>query len=638
MSLSPVKRVEAALERVVAQIDGGEERLGQQEMARAVAEALAGGRHLVVRAGTGTGKSLAYLVPALLSRQRVVVSTATKNLQDQLATKDLPDLGDRLGEPVEFAVLKGRSNYLCRQRLAESAELGEQGRLEPETAHSARSEQSRAIVAWAQTTVSGDRAELPFEPEDRVWASFSVTPDECPGVYRCPSGSTCCAEAARQRAADADVVVVNHHLLGAHLASGDVVLGEFDALVIDEAHELEEVLSRSLGTSLAPGRLRALGASVRAAVPGASSPELARAVEALFEVASGLEDVLGRRLDQRVVPAQDDELGTLLGLLGTRLVALEGSLGGPSGTEPTPAVARVQSVIARLREQVQGLLALDEGSVAWVEGGQRPTLEVAPIDVGALLSERLFGRVPVVLTSATIPPGLGARLGAAPESTDELDVGSPFAFEQHALLYCATHLPDPRATASSSAVHDELLALMEAAGGRTLGLFTSRRAMVDAATALRGRFGLPILLQGEAPKAALVESFREAPEASLFATMGFWQGVDVPGETCSLVVIDRIPFGRPDDPLLVARRAHAGPDAFRLVDLPRAAALLAQGAGRLIRRGDDRGVVAVLDPRLANASYRWSLIRALPPMRRTRDRAEVEGFLRDLRGATTVDP
>jgi len=243
----------------------------------------------------------------------------------------------------------------------------------------------------------------------------------------------------------------------------------------------------------------------------------------------------------------------------------------------------------------------------------------------------------VILASATVPPGLAERLGAPRGRTEELDVGSPFEYERHALLYCAAHLPDRRSAAAEGAIHDELEALIAAAGGRTLALFTSRRAMESAAEELAARFEasgkeLPILMQGQGARGRLVEEFSARPEVSLFATMGYWKGIDVPGATLSLVVIDRIPFGRPDDPLLVARREHAGPDAFRLVHLPRAAALLAQGAGRLIRTSEDRGVVAVLDSRLATASYRWALVRALPPMRRSKDRSEVEGFLRSLRG------
>jgi ATP-dependent DNA helicase DinG len=272
----------------------------------------------------------------------------------------------------------------------------------------------------------------------------------------------------------------------------------------------------------------------------------------------------------------------------------------------------------------------------WVESGARPSIEIAPIDVGSILGPRVFGVRPVVLTSATIPPGLASRLGVDATDVDELDVGSPFAFEERALLYCAAHLPDRKKPESEAAIHAELRTLIAAAGGRTLGLFTSWRAMRAAADAVRAELGDNLLVQGEGSRAELVRRFRSEPETCLFATMGFWQGIDVPGQTLSLVTIDRLPFSRPDEPLLVARRERAGSEAFMTVDLPRAASLLAQGAGRLIRTAEDRGVVAVFDPRLANASYRWQLIRALPPMRRTKDRSVAEEFLAQIRDEATV--
>jgi ATP-dependent DNA helicase DinG len=634
-------RMREVLADVVAALpNGGEVREGQQQMADAVATAIRSRRNLVVRAGTGTGKSLAYLVPALLSDKRVVVATATKALQDQLAGHDLPLIEGHLGRPFTFAVMKGRSNYLCRQRLVEGAELGEQGTLDPQPiASRPRDEQAKAILAWASTTESGDRAELSIEPDERVWAGFSVSADECPGAFRCPSGSTCFAEAARARAASADVVVTNLHLLGAHLASGDAVLPEFDALVIDEAHELEEVLSKSLGASLSPGRLRALAAIARSSIEGRLPAPLAAAAEQVFDVATRFEDLLATRVGSRLDLTTPDELSEVVALAGSTLSELERALVSVSAStdEPSTKLARTALSIGRLREQFNSLASLDDGSVAWIEGRPRPSIEIAPIDIAPMLAERVFSKTPVILTSATVPPGLAARLGADEATTDELDVGSPFAFEQHALLYCAAHLPDRRDPAAEEAIHDELAALIEAAGGRTLALFTSRRAMELAVAALRPRLRQPLVVQNEASKAQLIEEFRNSPETCLFATMGFWQGIDVPGATLSLVVIDRIPFGRPDEPLLVARREHAGPDAFRLVDLPRAASLLAQGAGRLIRTADDRGVVAVLDPRLAKASYRWTLVKALPPMRRTKDRSEAEAFLREIHDHAEVN-
>jgi ATP-dependent DNA helicase DinG len=628
--------VDELLARVVSTLGGaGERRESQLEMARAVARALGSERHLVVRAGTGTGKSLAYLVPALLSGERVVVATATKALQDQLAEKDLPVVVAQLGRVARFAVLKGRANYLCLQRLREAEQRGEQGALDEDVRSGASlAAEARAVSEWAASTVFGDRAELEIDPDPRVWASFSVSADECPGAYRCPSGADCFAELARARAAEADVVVVNSHLLGAHLASGSSVLPEFGPIVIDEAHELEEVMTSSLGVSISPGRLRALAGLVRNIALAEEPGERAGAAQALLQIAEQLESALAPHRGKGLAEGHPDEIAAVLESCGARIARLERALGTVAahaeGDEATRAL-RAQLVAGRLRVDLDRAGAGGDNDVVWVSDGPRPRLEVSPIDVAPLLATQLFAEHTVVMTSATIPPGIVRRLGAPVDSTDHLDVGSPFAFEEQALLYCAAHLPDRRAPDAADALHDELERLMTAAGGRTLALFTSWAAMQQAVAALRPRLPFTLLAQGEGGKGALIERFRAEPESCLFATMGFWQGVDVPGATCSLVTIDRIPFSRPDDPLLVARRARAGEQAFREIDLPRAAMLLAQGAGRLVRSAGDRGVVAVLDRRLATASYRWELVRALPPMRRTKDPEAAIEFLRALR-------
>ena len=612
-------------------------------MAEAVASAIATGRHLVVRAGTGTGKSLAYLVPAVLSRQKVVIATATKSLQHQLGDKDLPSLLATKVTEFDFAVLKGRSNYLCRQRLAEARESGHQEELSPNDEERAegdlklsRSEQARSIADWAASTDTGDQVELSFEPDPRVWSSFSVSPEECPGAFSCPSGGSCFAEIARQRAQEADVVVVNIHLLGAHLASGGAVLPEHDVLIVDEAHEFEEILSKSLGVSISAGRLRAVAALARG---GRSSrerkatDEVDQAALLVLDSASDVERVLVVRSGERVEFGSDQELARVLETLGLRLERLDALVRkharGDDGVE-NPRSQRALAALARLRNDLALAQKPSDDQVAWVEFGARPSLEIAPIDIAPALSSGLFGEMPVILTSATVPLGLAVRVGAKPEMTDAIDVGSPFNFGEQALLYCAAHLPDRRDPSSEAAMVDEITALVEAAGGRALVLFTARSVMERVGVAVRERISLPILIQGERAKSELMAALREEQEVSLFATMGFWQGVDVPGAALSLVIIDRIPFGRPDDPLLKARRARAGSSAFRVIDLPKAASLLAQGSGRLIRSATDRGVVAVLDPRLATASYRWELIRALPPMRRTRERAEAEAFLRAI--------
>jgi ATP-dependent DNA helicase DinG len=626
-----------ALGRVTARLPGGGEvRDGQLAMADAVAESIGTSRHLSVAAGTGTGKSLAYLVPAVLSGKHVVVATATKALQDQLADKDIPLVRAAGLRLFSSSVLKGRANYLCRQRLGESRLAGTQGVLgADDPAPGERAAQVRRIFAWAERTATGDRAELEAEPDQKLWSTLSVTADECPGAFRCPSGAECFAERARAAAQAADVVVVNLHLLGADIASEGAVLPPHDVLIVDEAHALEEIVTEALGVSIGAWRLRAVAAAARAALPGGPRAR-ARAVDDVAGLGERLEEALVGCPEERLVGGPGGDLGEVLALARARLERLEadlgelaGSGGGGAGDDAQPAM-RAMLAAGHLRGDIDRLVGSDDDDVAWVDKGARPALRVAPIDIAPTLAERLFARQTIVLTSATIPPGLAVRLGAPPDEVDVIDVGSPFAFDEHALLYCAAHLPDRRADDAERAIHDELACLIAAAGGRTLALFTSLGAMNRAVEALRPRLAFPLLVQGDLGKTALLARFAAEPAACLFATMGFWQGVDVPGPTLSLVAIDRIPFPRPDDPLIAARRERAGRDAFATIDLPRAATLLAQGVGRLIRTASDRGVVAVLDSRLATGNYRWQLIRALPPMRRTKERPVAEEFLRSL--------
>ena len=629
----------AALDRVVGGLPGGgDSRPGQRKMAAAVDRAITQRRHLIVGAQTGTGKSLAYLVPALLSGSRVVVATATKALQDQLGNKDLPFLAERLGVPFEFAVLKGRANYLCRQRALEVAGGGDQLELsaaEPGgpgmdgAALGAFGRQVRRLIEWSMTAATGDRADLAFEPQARAWALVSVGSSECPGASRCPSGDVCFAEAARAKAALADVVVVNTHLYATHLASGGAVLPPHDVVIFDEAHELEDVASSSLGLEMAPGRFFALARNAKPLVTNAAIPN------AVEDGATRLAAVLDRHRSKRLTRPLPEEMETVLTVLRERVARLSAALRQADQADP-PRKARAQQAAGQLADELDQVLALPPTSVAWIEGPTyAPLLKVAPIEIAPLLKALLWegeDAPTVVLTSATIPPNLATRLGIPEGSYDELDVGSPFDYPNQALLYCAVHLPDPRNERYELAMHQELEALIRAAAGRTLALFTSWRAMEAAAKALRPALPWPVLTQSELPKPALLAAFKGDEHSCLFATMGFWQGVDIPGSALSLVAIDRIPFPRPDEPLLQARRDLLGRAAFGAIDLPRAATLLAQGAGRLIRSPTDRGVVAVLDPRLATANYRWDLVRALPPMRRTRHRQEVEDFLACLRG------
>ena len=616
-------RAAAALAKVTAELPSGEARPGQVEMARATATAIEAGKHLIVQAGTGTGKTLAYLVPAIVSGRKTIVSTATKSLQDQLASKDLPFLTEHLDVPFTWAIQKGRSNYLCRQRLKEidddqQLDLGDDvGKVNAEV---------ERLAGWSKTTLSGERSELDFEPSIAAWAKVSVSSMECPGAAKCPSGGNCFAEQARNAAAEADVAVVNTHLYGTNIAAGGAILPEHDVVVIDEAHRFEEVVSATVGVTLTVGRFANLARAIGAIVADDDlGPDL---------VANGVRfgEAIEPYREQRLKRI-DDEIGQVIALTRIRLERATSALAQIDSTDEDviSRKARASKLLGHMAGDLDVVLAIPETDVAWVEGTRsNPTLRVAPVDVAEVLRDRLWGTVTGVLTSATISPLLGQRLGLTPDEHTAIDVGSQFDYEHQALLYCAADLPEPRSEAFTAAVHDELEALINAAGGRTLALFTSHRALTAAVEALRDRVEHPVLAQGDLPKPLLIETFAEDDAACLFATMGFWEGLDVPGPSLSLVTIDKLPFPRPDDPLLQAKRELARQDAFSSVDLPRAATLLAQGVGRLIRTADDKGVVAVFDRRLAKANYRWEIVNSLPPMRRTRHRSEAEEFLRSL--------
>ena len=632
--MSRADKAAIALEEVCGALPGGgEHRPGQEAMSRRIAEAIEEGSHLVIRAGTGTGKSLAYLVPAILSGQRTVVATATKALQDQLAGKDLPFLVEHLDHQFNFAVLKGRSNYVCRQRLDEVAGSEAQQALDG-LAETANADELQAIAAWADTTETGDRADLPIQPTPATWAAVSVGSHECPGAVKCPRGGDCFSEKARSAAAGADVVVTNLHLYGIDVATDGMILPEHDLAILDEAHQTEDVLAQACGFELRGGRFTALVRNARSILTGS------RAIEDVNNLVGHLVDALAGHVGRRLVPADDGDLRSALELARSRLAGLRSELMNVPTTGPGDVAARrarALQTLGTLSGDVDAALNLDGGpmpgaKVAWVEGrADRPVLHVAPVEVGEVLNQKLWGDRTVILTSATVPANLGDRLGMTDHPHRFEDVGSPFDFDRQALLYCATSLPDPREADYRTACHDEIERLAVAAGGRMLALFTSRRALDEAVEALRDRLPWTVLHQDDLPKPLLMARFAEDETSCLFGTKGLWHGIDVPGPSLSLVVIDRIPFPRPDDPLLSARRDLVGNGAFREIDLPRAATELAQGAGRLIRTGDDIGVVAVLDRRLAtNRSYRWDLLEAMPPMARTSDPREVVSFLEGL--------
>lgn len=621
-----------ALDAVTAALPAAEERPGQREMAEHVATAIETRRHLIAQAGTGTGKTLAYLVPAITSGKRTVVVTATKALQDQLAAKDLPFLEGELAEQdisVDWAVLKGRSNYLCLQRLRETNDPA-QGELELDDMSAVTKLEVKKLGEWAATSKTGDQAELDWSPSDTSWRAVSVGSDECPGADRCPMGQECFAEQARRHAQVADVIVVNTHLYGLHVGSDGAILPEHDVVVFDEAHVLEDIMSDTVGVQIAPGRFVTVSQTVRRFL---DDPQL---VGSIADLAAQFREVLGPLTGQRLsTPLPDTVVEALhdAQLKLTRVGEAVQKIDTPI-EDAQQRKLRAQRMITRSMESVEAALSAGSDTVPFVSGSRdNPRLEIAPLDVGPTMQAGVWAQHTAILTSATIPASLGRRVGLDPERSTEVDVGSPFDYESQAILYCAMHLPPPKSPKFRDAVADELIALIGAAGGRTLALFTSWAAMDAAVEAVRDQVDVPILTQRDLPKPALVKKFAESEETCLFATTGMFQGVDVPGQTLSLVVIDKLPFPRPDDPLLSARREQLGPTAFMEIDIPRAATLLAQASGRLIRNGTDRGVVAVLDSRLGSARYRWDIIKALPPMKRTKERADVEEFLRTIRDA-----
>lgn len=652
-TLALVSSIGEQLGRVTQNLPGGgEERPGQIQMAESVAAVLAKSEAVVVEAGTGTGKSLAYLVPILLADKRAVIATATIALQDQLVSIDVPMAASGLGLDVSTALLKGRSNYLCQQRLAELDKASHQEQLELLRGSLPTQELARAR-AWAETTESGDKEELDPALEGSLWQALSVRADECPGASRCPSGATCFSEKARRRADEADIVVTNHHYYGLNLATGGALLGEHDVVVFDEAHHLPDVLGATCGSEISGRRLRSFSRTVRSIL---SDNELSLAIDrSAADLDNLLEDLTGETINPKDVELTAELARTLATASDRAAKVIDGlrKAKAKEGTEVEAKVDRAQVTATALVQELNVIvdsLASAKGAdnstkgtdVLWVDGSSaNPVLKRTPLDVSDILERHLWGERDVVLTSATISDGLSSQLGL--DTSNGLDasvlrVGSPFDYPNLGILYCPVDLPSPNDPAYRQGVRDEMVTLIKAAGGRTLGLFTSASAMREAAEDLRQRLDYEILMQGDKPKPALIEAFKADPSSVLIATMSFWQGVDLPGSTLSLVTIDRLPFPRPNEPVTQAKRKEAGRSAFAVVDLPRAETLLAQAAGRLIRRHDDQGVVAVLDSRLAtNRHYRWNLINALPPFRRSKDRDEVTAFLSQLNESAELE-
>ena len=640
------------LDEVVA-ATGGQNRAGQRTMVAHVAQALELQRHLLVQAGTGTGKSLGYLVPALArvgeSDQPIVVATATLALQAQIVNRDIPRLLQAL-EPrpesqAQVALLKGRNNYLCLHKLE-----GGYPEDEPDALFDMPSSTSRVgeevvrLREWADRTETGDRDELKPGVSDRAWAQVSVSAAECLG-RRCPLVEECFSEMARGRAAEADIVITNHALLAINAFEGMKVLPEHETVIIDEAHELVDRVTGAVSGSLTVAMVRRAARSVKKHSK-ADSGALEMAAGTLETAFEGLAEGLLKGLDGRLltaISAVNDAARTAL------------SDTKPDGQDVDAGLQMARSRVSEVHDMSNRILeASGEQDVLWIsrQGGWEngryvaasdtdpATLNIAPLSVGLQLRDGLFADRTVILTSATLTVGdsfdvvaaaLGLQGEGAPRWTS-IDVGSPFDYRKQGIMYVAGDLKPP-----GFGVHEgqleRLRELCEASEGGALGLFSSKRAAERAAEYMREHSDLNILLQGESSLKALVEEFSEDVDSCLFGTMSLWQGVDVPGDSCRLVVMDRIPFPRPDDPIAQARteavNRHRG-NGFMAVSAHHAAIRMAQGAGRLIRSVSDRGVVAVLDSRVATKRYGGFLMKAMPPMWSTQNKAAVIGALARL--------
>ncbi|MEU6791689.1 ATP-dependent DNA helicase [Nonomuraea wenchangensis] len=640
---------------------GGSERQGQVTMVRAVQQAIDADEHLAVQAGTGTGKSLAYLVPsirhAMDSDKPVVVSTATIALQRQLVYRDLPRLAEALGKELPheptFAILKGRRNYLCRYKATAGwPEDDEQDQLFDPREVSATGRMVQRIQEWAEETETGDRDELVPGVSEQAWRQFSVSAQECLGANRCPSGAECFAELARQRAGEVDVVVTNHALLAIDAMGELPVLPEHKVVVVDEAHELVDRV-----TSVVTGELSELTVSLAVRRVGRLIEQ--SVADQLQEAGEDLKALLAA-----APPGRVDELPQVLGLtlqlirdtawrcitaLGPRNADKDDPDKAGQRKAAFTALDEVHDTAVRMLDAYGHASEADRAEVVWLDGGtdrRPPALRVAPLTVSGMLRDKLFGERTVVLTSATLALGgtfdaLAAQWGlSGPGEWQGIDVGSPFDHPRSGILYVAKHLPQPGRDGLPQQYLDEIAELIEAAGGRTLGLFSSMRAAKAATEALRDRLDVPLLCQGDDSTMLLVKQFAEDEPTCLFGTLSLWQGVDVPGPSLRLVIIDRVPFPRPDDPLTSARQRHVaarGGNGFMAVAANHAALLLAQGAGRLLRSQHDKGVIAVLDPRLVTARYSGFLLNSLPPFWRTTDPAIPRAALKRL-AAEAAEP
>jgi ATP-dependent DNA helicase DinG len=629
-------------------LDQFEAREGQRLMAREVAAVLERGGVLLTEAGTGTGKTMAYLVPAVLSRRRVLVSTGTKNLQEQIYFKDLPVLRQALGIPFSAAYMKGRANYLCLHRYEQLRARG---------GHAAH-----MLADWVRTTESGDRAELDDLPEDAgIWSEVAATAETCLGGD-CPQHHECFVTRMRQRAAESDIVIVNHHLLCADAsvrqsAYGEVI-PEYRQAILDEAHQLEEVVTQYFGVSISNHRLEEL---VRDAGRLVESGAVEDPVEGIRREVSRVEEraraffggvALARRTRGptgeerlRLTPDWFGDVADAGVTLMTALDGLEralspaaagtGTPGSAAGREPDEDATTLARRASELRDQLRFVLsASDAGFVYFVETrGRGVFLRAAPIDVSQIVRELFIDRLhATVLTSATLSVNgsfeyVRSRLGI--ERAREVRVPGEFDYRSQAILYLPRRMPSPKSAGFAEAAAMEILGILRRTRGRAFVLFTSHAAMRAVHAMAAPAIAYPVLLQGTAPRSALLGEFRSRPNAVLFATSSFWQGVDVVGEQLSCVIIDKLPFASPGDPITAARLeaiAASGGDPFQAYQVPVAVLTLLQGIGRLLRHRTDRGVLAILDPRLRTMAYGRRFLESLPPAPITTDPADIERF------------
>ena len=615
-------------------LPGYEERPAQRRLSEAVADVLEHGGLLLAEAGTGTGKTLAYLLPAVLSERRVVISTGTKNLQEQLVQKDLPILAKALGRELRVAVMKGRANYLCLLRFASFGKAGSFRRLEELPIY-------RSVEAWSATTDTGDRSEVADMPDTvEFWREVSAASENCIG-QACSLFDACFVTKMRQRALEADVVVVNHHLLCADLAVKDgsygSVIPAYDTLILDEAHLIEDVATQYFGVQVSSHKVEELVRDVERELKAASldARELRAEAEGLRVKSERFFTRLARARPGRLAPnwmteaMAEESLGLLQRLEGVRTALM-------AVPDRPEAITGLAGRTLALTSDVAFLMRAEtDDHVYFAETrGRGVFLRAMPIDVSGRLKELLFDELrAAVLTSATLAVDGGFayvkdRLGIEP--SDELLLASPFRYEEQALLYVPHGMPEPIAPEFVDRAADEVVRLVELSRGRAFVLFTSYANMNAVAERIAGRVAYPILIQGEAPKAQLLDTFRETPHAVLLATTSFWQGVDVAGEQLSCVIVDKLPFASPGDPVVAARierLRNRGQNAFGEYQVPVAVLMLKQGLGRLIRTASDHGILAVLDSRLVRKAYGRRFLESLPPARLVHELDSVARFM-----------